>query len=108
MKPTPKLLAFLIGSLMLAANVSAQICDNNTKPWTVRALRDRVTLPRHVAANGYRTLTTGIIHRDFGMPKDDFQIIGPVPGQRNKRDARGHWDFGPQAYDETLFLNHAT
>ncbi|MCE2960533.1 MAG: hypothetical protein ACK46A_13430 [Akkermansiaceae bacterium] len=47
------------------------------------------------------------------MPKNDFQVIGPIPDQRLKNDARiipeasydasGLWDFGPQAYDETFF-----
>jgi arylsulfatase A-like enzyme len=51
------------------------------------------------------------------MPKNDFDVVGPIPGQRHKRDARiipetpdgarGLWDFGPQAYPETLFHDHA-
>jgi choline-sulfatase len=93
------------------------IYDNQTPPWNVRALDNHVTLPRHFAANGYRTLTTGKIYHDSGMPKDDFQVVGPIPGQRNKLDARiipetpqgarGLWDFGPQTYDEKLFQDHA-
>lgn len=93
------------------------IYDNQTAPWNVAALKNHVTLPKHFAANGYRTLTTGKIYHDSGMPKDDFQVIGPIPGQRLKNDvriipetpdgARGLWDFGPQAYDEKLFQDHA-
>lgn len=93
------------------------IYDNQTEPWDVAALGKRVTLPRHFAANGYRTLTTGKIYHDSGMPKGDFDVLGPVPGQRNPHDvrivpetpdgARGLWDFGPQSYDETLFQDHA-
>ena len=93
------------------------IYDNQTQPWNVRALDKRVTLPRHFAANGYRTLTTGKIYHDSGMPKNDFHVVGPVPGQRNKLDARiipetpegarGLWDWGPQTYNEKLFQDHA-
>ena len=39
---------------------------NAPKPWTVEALKDRVTMPRHFAANGYRTLTTGKIYHGSG------------------------------------------
>lgn len=93
------------------------IYDNPTPPWDVAALKNHVTLPKHFAANGYRTLTTGKIYHDSGMPKDDFQTIGPIPGQRSKHDvriipqtpdgARGLWDFGPQTYDDKLFQDHA-
>lgn len=92
------------------------IYDNQTKPWTVPALQNHVTLPRHFAANGYRTLTTGKIYHDSGMPPGDFEIVGPIPGQRLQRDARlipetpdgarGLWDFGPQTYDEKLFQDY--
>jgi arylsulfatase A-like enzyme len=93
------------------------IYDNVTEPWNIPALAKRVTLPRYLAANGYRTLTTGKIYHDSGMPDGDFEVVGPVPGQRTSRDrriipetpdgARGLWDFGPQTYDETLFQDHA-
>lgn len=96
---------------------SSGIYDNQTKPWTVPALKDRVTLPRHFAANGYRTLTTGKIYHDSGMPPHDFDVVGPIPGQRlsidarlipeTKDGARGLWDFGAQTYDEKLFQDHA-
>jgi len=93
------------------------IYDNTTRPWDVPALQKHVTLPRHFAANGYRTLTTGKIYHASGMPKNDFQVVGPTPGQRLKQDsriipetpdgARGLWDFGPQTYDESEFQDHA-
>ncbi len=93
------------------------IYDNQTEPWTIPALKKRVTLPRYFAANGYRTLTTGKIYHDSGMPPGDFDVVGPIPGQRLKRDARlipetpegarGLWDFGPQTYDEKLFQDYA-
>jgi choline-sulfatase len=93
------------------------IYDNQTSPWNVAALKNHITLPRHFAANGYRTLTTGKIYHDSGMPEKDFDVIGPIPGQRLKQDARiipetpdgarGLWDFGPQTYDEKLFQDHA-
>jgi hypothetical protein len=89
------------------------IYDNAVPPWRVADLQSRVTLPRHFAANGYKTLTTGKIYHDSGMPPNDFQSIGPVPGQRNKYDARiipetpqgarGLWDFGPQTYGDERF-----
>jgi choline-sulfatase len=90
---------------------------NAPKPWTVPALKDRVTIARHFAANGYLTLTTGKIYHGSGLPPGDFDVIGPRPGQRIKHDVRlipetkeganGLWDFGPQAYDEKLFQDHA-
>jgi len=93
------------------------IYDNAVPPWRVADLQSRVTLPRHFAANGYKTLTTGKIYHDSGMPPNDFQSIGPVPGQRNKYDARiipetpqgarGLWDFGPQTYGDERFQDHA-
>jgi choline-sulfatase len=93
------------------------IYDNQTAPWNVATLKNHVTLPKHFAANGYRTLTTGKIYHDSGMPIDDFQTIGPIPGQRLKIDARiipetpdgarGLWDFGAQTYDDNLFQDHA-
>ena len=89
---------------------------NAPRPWTVPALKDRVTLPRHFAANGYRTYTTGKIYHGSGLPDGDFDVVGPRPGQRLKRDARliaptkggasGLWDFGGQSYDEKLFQDH--
>ncbi len=93
------------------------IYDNTTPPWDIAALKKHITLPKHFTANGYSTLTTGKIYHDSGMPKDDFQTIGPIPGQRLKIDAhiipetpdgaRGLWDFGPQTYDDKLFQDHA-
>jgi len=93
------------------------VYDNTIDPWNVPALAQRVTLPRYFAAHGYRTLTAGKVYHDSGMPADDFQVVGPVPGQRTSHDrrlvpetpdgARGLWDFGPQTYDDTLFPDHA-
>lgn len=90
---------------------------NSPRPWTVPALQDRVTLPRHFAANGYRTFTTGKIYHGSGLPPGDFDVVGPRPGQRLKIDSRlvpvapggasGLWDFGAQDYDEKLFQDHA-
>jgi choline-sulfatase len=86
---------------------------NAPRPWTVPALKNRVTMARHFAANGYLTLTTGKIYHGSGLPPGDFDVIGPRPGQRLKQDQRvikdlqGLWDFGPQGYDEGLFQDHA-
>ncbi len=55
-------------------------------PWfrDVEALRDRVTLPQHFAAHGYRTLTTGkVYHGGAGGPKrrlQEFDVWGPPGG----------------------------
>jgi choline-sulfatase len=91
---------------------------NSPKPWTVPALKNRVTLPRHFAANGYKTYTTGKIYHASGLPENDFEVVGPRPGQKNKLDkrlvpptpdgAKGLWDFGGQTYDEKLFNDYVT
>lgn len=86
---------------------------NAPKPWTVPALKNRVTMSRHFATNGYLTLTTGKIYHGSGLPPNDFKVIGPRPGQRSKHDKRlvgelsGLWDFGPQAYDEAFMQDHS-
>ena len=90
---------------------------NSPKPWTVPALKDRVTLPRYFAISGYRTYTTGKIYHGSGLPPGDFDVVGPRPGQRINLDkrlvpptddgAKGLWDFGGQSYDESLFQDHA-
>lgn len=54
-------------------------------PWfrTLDELRDRVSLPQHLAANGYQTLSTGkIYHGGYGRGKTDneFQKLGPGAG----------------------------
>ncbi len=90
---------------------------NKPKPWTVPTLKNGVTLPRHFAAHGYRTYTTGKIYHGSALPKGEFEVVGPRPGQRLRMDqrlvpetkegAKGLWDFGGQAYDETRFQDHA-
>jgi choline-sulfatase len=53
-------------------------------PWfrTLDRFKDHVTLPRHFAANGYRTLSGGkIYHGGYGRkPGEEFQIVGPGAG----------------------------
>lgn len=86
---------------------------NTPRPWTVPALKEHVTMPRHFAANGYLTLTTGKIYHGSGLPPGDFDVVGPRPGQRLKIDERlveelsGLWDFGAQGYEEKLFQDLA-
>lgn len=90
---------------------------NSPQPWKVAAMQDHVSLPRHFAANGYVTYTTGKIYHGSGLPDGDFDIVGPRPGQRIKLDqrlvpptpggAKGLWDFGAQTYDETKFQDYA-
>ena len=89
---------------------------NSPRPWTVNQLKPRVTLPRHFAANGYQTYTTGKIYHGSGLPEGDFDVVGPRGGQKNKLDkrlipptengAKGLWDFGPQTYEEKFFQDH--
>ncbi len=55
-------------------------------PWfrDVEAWRDRVTLPQHFAAHGYRTFTAGkVYHGGAGGPKrrlEEFDVWGPPGG----------------------------
>jgi arylsulfatase A-like enzyme len=91
---------------------------NSPFPSTVAHLQKRVTLPRWMEQNGYHTLTTGKIYHGSRLPENDFQTVGPRPGQRlkdlDKRlrtdlpgGAAGLWDFGAQTYDEALFQDYA-
>ena len=75
-----------------------------------------VSLPRHFAANGYKTLTTGKIYHASQLPEGDFEVVGPRPGQwidldqpvQVDRPDHMHWlwDFGPQSYDEEKFADY--
>lgn len=55
-------------------------------PWfrTVPSCKDRVTLPQHFKAHGYKTLNTGkIYHGRYGDPKEwvkEFDVWGPPSG----------------------------
>ena len=89
---------------------------NRPTPWQVPAFGRRVSMPRHFAAHGYKTLTTGKIYHGSGLPKNDFEVVGPRHSQRIKLDQQiqqnlpkggaGLWDFGPQAYEEAKFIDH--
>lgn len=90
------------GTLFLNAHCQAPLCNPSRTslmtglrpdttgvyglaPWFRRLpeWQDRVTLPQHFAAHGYRTLTTGkIYHGGYGRRKADeeFHVIGPPPG----------------------------
>lgn len=105
-------------SIMLGLRPSTTgIYLNNPKHWLVPALEGRVTMPRHFAAAGYTTLTTGKIYHGSGLPPNDFDIVGPRPGQRIDLDEQLQsgfpssvaklWDFGPQRYEEAKFADHA-
>lgn len=79
-------------------------------------LRGHVSLPKHFAASGYKTLTAGKIFH--GGTPEQSQVVGPRPGQWRKGfDQMVHkkpktwhrtWDFGPQDYEETKFTDHVT
>lgn len=97
---------------------SSGVYMNAPKPWTVDRLKDKPTLSRHFAANGYDTFTAGKIYHGSGLPPEDFQNIGPRGGQKNKLDKRivpatkeganGLWDFGPQTFPEEKFNDHVS
>ena len=94
------------------------VYSNSARPWTASKLKNRVTMPRHFANHGYTTYCTGKIYHGSRLPPDDFEHVGPRPGQRSKQDARlvpeekgkvgGLWDFGAQAYEEDHFVDHLT
>ncbi len=75
-----------------------------------------VSMTRHFAQNGYKTLTTGKIYHGSQLPKGDFDVEGPRPGQwidldepvQVDRPDHMHWlwDFGYQNYDEDKFADH--
>ncbi len=77
---------------------------------------NNLSLPRHFSANGYKTLTTGKLYHASMLPKGDFDVEGPRPGQwidydkkiQTTRPDHMHrlWDFGPQSYDEKLFADY--
>ncbi|MDA7615219.1 sulfatase [Akkermansiaceae bacterium] len=79
-------------------------------------LRGHVSLPKHFAASGYKTLTAGKIFH--GATPEQSQVVGPRPGQWrkgfdqivHKKPKTWHrtWDFGPQDYEETKFTDHVT
>ena len=62
-------------------------------PWfrTVEALKDRVALPQHFKANGYRTLSTGKVYHGFGGggkkgagANVEFDVVGSAGGLGTK------------------------
>ncbi len=79
-------------------------------------LRKNISLTRHFKANGYKTLTAGKIYHGSWLPENDFQVVGPRPGQWlkdydspvQKKPEQYHsiWDFGPQSYDEEQFIDY--
>ena len=78
-------------------------------------LKKTVSLSRHFASNGYRTLTAGKIHHGSWVPPKDFDVVGPRPPQWSKNDKAVNskprhyhriWDFGPQRYDEKAFVDY--
>ena len=75
-----------------------------------------VSMPRSFAARGYKTLTAGKIYHGSALPPNDFEVVGPRPGQRNDLDEviqtdrpdemQLLWDFGPQSYAEEKFNDY--
>lgn len=79
-------------------------------------LQKNISLARHFNTNGYKTLTAGKIYHTSWLPKNDFQLVGPRPGQwlmdfdrpLQKKPEQYHsiWDFGPQVYEEKEFIDY--
>ncbi|MDH3652406.1 MAG: sulfatase, partial [Saprospiraceae bacterium] len=79
-------------------------------------LKSNVSLSRHFASNGYKTLTAGKIYHASWLPENDFHVVGPRPGQWleahdepvQEKPEQYHpiWDFGPQNYDEEEFVDY--
>ncbi len=77
-------------------------------------LKKHVSLPRHFAAAGYKTLTAGKVFHG-GTPQQS-QVVGPRPGQwlkkldkpaeQKPKGLHRIWDFGPQGYGEAKFVDH--
>ena len=75
-----------------------------------------LSMPRHFAANGYKTMTVGKIYHGSKLPKNDFEASGSRLSQMNKLDKPVQedfdegvvwlWDFGPQRYAEEKFNDH--
>src|SRR5688500_15778621 len=95
------------GTVMLNAHCQAPLCNPSRTslmlglrptttgvyglaPWfrTLDEWRDRVTLPQHFKAHGYRTLTAGkIYHGGTGGPQQrlkEFDVWGPAGGVGEK------------------------
>jgi arylsulfatase A-like enzyme len=95
------------GTAFLNAHINAPLCNPSRTslmlslrpsttgvyglaPWfrNLDAWKDRVTLPQHFAAHGYRTLSTGKIYhggafrrsRRFGTEEPEFHVIGNAGG----------------------------
>lgn len=78
-------------------------------------LEKNTTLARHFAAGGYKTLTAGKIYHGSWLPAGDFDVVGPRPKMWSENDQavqekpehyHSIWDFGPQDYDEELFVDY--
>ncbi|MEM8955160.1 MAG: sulfatase [Verrucomicrobiota bacterium] len=93
------------------------IYANSPTPWKTPSLAAYTTMPRWFAQHGYHTATTGKIYHGSGLPENDFDLVGPRPGQRNKDldqrlvpttpgGASGLWDFGAQNYEEALYTDY--
>ncbi len=91
------------GTIFLNANCQAPLCNPSRTsvmlglrptttgiyglaPWfrTLPEWKDRVTLPQHFKANGYRTYVTGKIFHEFDKNRatlaGEFDVLGPVGG----------------------------
>jgi choline-sulfatase len=86
-------------------------------PWfrATETNKDRVSMTEHFAAHGYETLTAGKIYHGSRVDPKSFQVLGPRPGQINKKAKRivantgsrsRAWDFGPQTYEDAAFHDH--
>ena len=83
-------------------------------PWfrDVPALKESQTLLEAFRQQGYLTLAAGKVFHASRNDPASIEIEGPTPGQKSPHDRRvktgkrwGMWDFGPQEYDEDLFVD---
>jgi arylsulfatase A-like enzyme len=91
------------GTVFLNANCQAPLCNPSRtsvmtglrptttgiyglEPWfrTLPRLMDRITLPQHFKASGYRTYATGKVFHEFDADrtrlKGEFEVFGPAGG----------------------------
>ena len=100
---------------------STGIYDNSPNTALLPGFFERhLSMPRHFAANGYKTMTVGKIYHSSKLPKNDFEASAPPLNQTNSQTNKldkpvqedfdvgvvSLWDFGPQHYPEEKFNDH--
>ncbi|MFT5286167.1 MAG: choline-sulfatase [Planctomycetota bacterium] len=100
-------------SFMLGLRPSTTGIYQNS-PWfrDVPELKERETLLQCFRQQGYRTFAAGKVFHASRNDPASIDVEGPTPGQRSPLDERvktdkrwGMWDFGPQGYAESEFVD---